>query len=128
MRYVTNGFFSLLLVAVALSSGCSHDPAQQQLDAAQQGVQKALETWKQGAKAENLKSGTPPIEFHDDDWQQAARLLDYQVVQTYLDPDGSPRCAVTLTVQRPRQQPEQLRVTYQVVEKGAIVIARDPFS
>jgi hypothetical protein len=117
------------LIAVALAfTGCSDAESQQELDLARKSVQAALDAWKRGEAAETLRSLSPPLEFHDDDWGQAARLIDYQIVQVYHETDGSPRCAVALTVQHGGGEPTSLKVTYQVNTRPKVVIARDPFS
>jgi hypothetical protein len=121
--------FGLIVIAAGLAvGGCADAEAQQELDFARASVERSLEAWKSGETAESLRASPNPIEFHDDDWQQAARLIDYQIVQVYHDTDGSPRCAVTLTVQRGKREPERIQETYQVVAKPKVIIARDPMS
>jgi hypothetical protein len=120
---------SLVVLAAALTlSGCGNPELEQELDFAQASVESALAAWKRGEPAESLKALPQPIEFHDDDWRQGARLMDYQIVQVYRDPDGSPRCAVRLTVQRGEREPEQVEEIYQIVTKPNVIIARDPMS
>lgn len=108
--------------------GCGDAEAQKQLDLAKQSVQSALDTWKRGESAESLKTGTSPVEFHDDDWQKSARLLEYEVLHVYPDTDKLPRCAVRLVIQQGKQEPTELKVTYQIVTTPRIIVARDPFS
>jgi hypothetical protein len=115
------------LVALAtLAAGCGSE-SQQNLDLVRDSVVAALETWKKAERVDSLKSRSPPIEFHDDDWQRGARLLDYELTKTYCDTDGAARCAVTLSVLR-RGKPDTVKVTYQANTSTKIVIARDPFS
>jgi hypothetical protein len=123
-------FVPLAIVAVALTpTGCGRGQSQGELLTAEQTVQTALETWRSGKSASSLKASTPPIEFHDDDWQRGARLVDFQIVKTYLESDGTPRCSVQFTIQLGAKAPEKRRATYQLVNKGnAVVVARDPFS
>lgn len=69
------------------------------------------------------------IEFFDDDWNRSANLVEYSVQQTYYETNGTPRCAVDLVIKVGEQPPEQVRVTYEMVNKeGRLVIARDPMS
>jgi hypothetical protein len=56
-------------------------------------------------------------------------LLEFQITKTYMETDGTARCAVSLMVQHGEKSPERRQVTYQVVTKdNKTVIARDPFS
>jgi len=116
-------------VLVSALCGCGDGAAQQQLDLATQAVQAGLDAWKRGEKAATLKASPAAIDFFDDDWQGSARLVEYEVLTTYLETDGTPRCAVRLVVQRGTKPPEEVQVTYQLVTKeNETVIARDPFS
>jgi hypothetical protein len=109
-------------------SGCGDPELQQELDFARESVEAGLASWKRGETAESLQALPQPIEFHDDDWRHGARLVDYQIVQVYRDPDGSPRCAVKLTLKRGEREPEQVEEIYQIVTKPNVIIARDPMS
>jgi hypothetical protein len=124
-RFLAALFATGALLGIA---GCGDAQSQQELDLATRSVQVALDAWKRGEMADNLKGQSTPIEFYDDDWQKGAKLIDYQIDQTYRETDGSPRCAVTLTVQHGDRASAAVKVTYQVNTKPKIVIARDPFS
>jgi len=106
--------------------GCRE--SREDLDVAQQSVVTALEAWKQGESPEQLQSRMPPIEFHDDDWQNDAKLQDYEFIKTYRDTDGRPRCVVDLSVERRGGKFETVQLTYQVNTDPKIVIDRDPYS
>ena len=120
--------FALSGLWMVTAAGCAGTKPQVPLEVAESSVHTALDSWKSGEKADQLKTRTPPIEFHDDDWQKAARLVEYELIKTYCDTDGFPRCTVALTLQHSGQEPVRLQVTYQVVMKPNVVIARDPFS
>lgn len=116
-------------VLVMAFSGCGDGGVQQSLDAAAQPVRTSLDTWKRGEKTGTLIAGPVAIEFFDDHWQRSARLVEYEVIKTYMETDGTPRCAVRLVVQYGTKPPEEVRVTYQLVTKeNQTIIARDPFS
>jgi hypothetical protein len=120
---------SLVFLVVTLTmSGCSDPELQRELDFAQASVESALAAWKRSETAESLKALPQPIEFHDDDWREGVRLVDYQIVQVYHDTDGLPRCAVRLTLQRSEREQEQIDEIYQIVTKPNVIIARDPMS
>lgn len=120
---------AVVCMLAAMTSGCGDGGVQERLDLAKQTVQTALDTWKRGEQAALLKAGPTPIEFFDDDWERAAKLIEYEIVKTYMETDGTPRCAVGLTVQYGKKPPAKVRATYQLVNKeNRIVIGRDPFS
>jgi len=125
--------WSQVLVSFVLTlacCGCGDGSAQQKvLDEARTPVETALAAWKQGAKPASLLTGSQAIEFFDEDWNRSVSLVEYTVHTTYLDTDGTPRCAVDLVLKNADQPPEQVRVTYQMVTKeNRLVIARDPMS
>ena len=120
----------MLLSAFAITiCGCGDGGAQQKMDAAMQSVQASLDTWKRGEPVASLTTSATPIEFFDDDCERSARLVEFEIKKIYMETDGTARCAVGLVVQRGNKPPEQVQVTYQVVNKdNKTVIARDPFS
>jgi hypothetical protein len=122
-------FVGLTLFAGALAcGGCGDAKSQQELEVSETLVATALDAWKRGDAPASLQTLPTPIEFHDDDWQKEARLVDYEITQVYHDTDGSPRCAVTLTIQRGKNVPEQINETYQVITNPKVIIGRDPMS
>lgn len=119
----------ILFLSALMMPGCGNREAAKQLELAKQSVTTSLDVWKRGEKAAALLAAPEPIEFFDDEWQRAGTLVDYQVQQVYMDPDGTPRCAVRLVIQHGSDAPEQLQLTYQIVTREKkTVIARDPFS
>jgi hypothetical protein len=117
-----------LAAACAAAAGCGDDTAQRQLQLAEDCVRISLDTWARGAHAGALEARPNPIEFHDDDWQQGASLEAFDILKTYHDTDGHPRCAVRLSVRHAKKGASQQEVTYQVNTEPRVVIARDPYS
>ena len=119
-----------LLVCTVVCCGCGDGGAQQKLmDEAQASVETALDAWRSGEKPASLLTGPQAIEFFDDDWNRSVTLVDYSVHLTYLETDGTPRCAVDLVLKTGEQPPEKVRATYEMANKGdRLVIARDPMS
>lgn len=115
-----------LLALAIFMSGCGTQP-EPDLDLLRDSVITALDAWKTAQPRDALLSRSPPIEFHDDDGVRGARLLSYELTNTYRDTDGSPRCAVTLHLQS-ANKPKTIKVTYQAKVDSKIVIARDPYS
>jgi hypothetical protein len=129
-RTVTPPFVEILMTCLALLivGGCNNTDGEQ-LDASTQLIQVAFEAWQRGEKASSLQSGSPSVQFHDDDWERSARLVEFKIVKTYMETDDTPRCAVEFSVQYGKKPPESRQATYQLVKKGDMtVIARDPFS
>ncbi len=126
-RAARNGALFLLLLAL-FSCGCG-GAKQKLLDDSQHAVETALDAWQRGDKPDSLLAGTEAIEFFDDDWNRSVTLVEYTIHQTYFETDGTPRCAVDLVLKHGTRQPEQVRVTYEMVNKeDRLVIARDPMS
>ena len=115
-----------MVALAALAVGCGSE-SQQDLDLVRDSVVAGLESWKNAERVDALKSRSPPIEFHDDDWKRGARLIGYEVTKTYRDTDGAPRCAVTLNILS-RGKSKTIKITYQANIATNIVIARDPYS
>jgi hypothetical protein len=116
------------LLACVMLAGCGNNENQQKIEFASLTVQHALETWKQGGKPVELLSETVPVEFYDDDWDRSAKLLDFEIRQTYMESDGTARCAVSLTVKYGKKAPVQVKCTYQIVTEPKIIIGRDPMA
>jgi hypothetical protein len=110
-------------------AGCADPQSQRELDLSAEYVRSSLEAWSQGTSADVLAARPAPIEFHDDDWQQGARLVGFEIVKTDRGTDGRPRCLVKLDVRLPDSDHEtQREVTYEVNTAPKIVITRAPNS
>lgn len=122
-----------VLVATVLTlacCGCGDGGASQKaLDEARLSVETALDAWKRGEKPASLLTGPRAIEFFDDDWNRSVSLVEYSVHSTYLETDGTPRCAVDLVLKNGDQPADKIRVTYEMANKdNRLVIGRDPMS
>jgi len=122
--------FFVLFVLTLACCGCGDGGARQKLmDEAQQSVETALDAWQRGEKPASLLNGPQAIEFFDDDWNRSASLVEYSIHSTYLETDGTPRCAVDLVLKTGDRPPETIRVTYEMATKdNRLVIGRDPMS
>ena len=108
--------------------GCSDNGKQAKLEFGEQTVREGLEVWKQGGQPSDLEARENPIEFHDDDWDVSAKLLEYEIQQSFVDNDGWPRCLVKLKVQRGPDDPVEVRCAYQIISEPKVVVGRDPMS
>ena len=118
----------VVLVTLLCSAGCGDREAEQKMDFANSTVKSALEFWQQGGKPEELMTGENPVEFHDDDWDVGAKLIEFEIRQTYMDRDGTARCAVTLKVQRGKKAPVDVRCAYQILTVPKVMVGRDPMA
>jgi hypothetical protein len=118
-----------LILACLVISGCGNGEEQAKIDFAKSTVQRSLESWKLGSQPADLQTGSEPVEFYDDDWERSAKLLDFEIRQTYIEPsDGTARCEVLLTVKYPKQEAIKVRCAYQVVTDPNVKVARDPMA
>lgn len=108
-------------------AGCSNGPrraAPVNAELAQSALQKALDSWKNGARPASLKNEAPPIIVQDMDWQMGYRLVDYRVHDPIYD-DANLRCPVTLTVLSPQGRKLDKNVTYMVGTDPAVTVFRE---
>jgi hypothetical protein len=119
---------SCLLIVGLTFSGCSDREAQQKIEFAESTVQRGLEFWQQGGKPAELEAESEPIEFFDDDWNRSAKLVDFEITQTYMESDGTARCAVLLNVKYGKKEPVKVKCTYQIVTDPKVIVARDPMA
>lgn len=82
MTYIcTCSIFFLTLV------GCQNTPRPSNSSTALQSLEKMMETWKSGGKAEDLKKASPSIIAVDDDWERSVALSSYRIQPSPFD-DG----------------------------------------
>jgi hypothetical protein len=117
----------LILAAFAAVAVAGCGDSNQDLDVAEQSVRAGLDAWQRGELPETLKQRETPIEFHDDDWQSGARLIDFTVENSYRDSAGGPRCTVQLTIELDGRS-ETKSVVYEAKVGSTVVVTRDPYS
>lgn len=118
----------LLLIGLALVGGCGSGASDEDLGSAENAVRAGLDAWKRGEQPAALKQLAAPIEFHDDDWLAGAKLMDFELTQTFRDNDGKPRCEAKLTLEFGGGKQESKTVIYEANLDGGIVVGRDPMS
>jgi hypothetical protein len=124
---LTVRYFGLLFVCFTVT-GCGDSEEQQKINFARSTVERGLECWKQGGKPAEVQTESEPVRFFDDDWERSAKLIDFEIIQTYLESDGTARCAVLLTVKYGKKEPVQVKCTYQIVTDPKIIVGRDPMA
>lgn len=112
-------------VALVFLAGCGFPTAK--LDEAKGYVQQALEVWKNGGKPEELKSRTPPIEFHEVMWNAGEKLVNFEVgIVRYVDTDKVVRCETRLTVRNRRGKERTEAVIFDVSLTSPVKIVNNP--
>jgi Ni/Co efflux regulator RcnB len=85
---------------------------------------KALDAWKSGRKADEMRNESPEVIVGDPDWKKGSRLTAYQIGSGVFDGKNL-RVPVTLTVeQRPRGQ-RKVIVDYIVGIRPVVTLFRD---
>jgi hypothetical protein len=78
-------------------AGCGIGSAQR--NEARGHVQKALEVWQKGGKPDELKSLSPPVEFHEAMWNAGDVLVRFELGEvSSVESAGVVRCEARLTV------------------------------
>jgi hypothetical protein len=116
----------LTCVLVLISCGCFDDGAQGQLEFIEQKVRAGLECWQAGSKPETLNVGDAPFEFFDEDWNRGAKLLSFEIRQTYFDSSKEPRCFVSLKIQRGKKPATEVECNYKILTEPTVIVGRDP--
>ncbi len=116
----------LLSLLVPASCGYSDDGAKDKLAFLEQKVRTGLECWQAGSKPELLNTGEAPFEFYDEDWNRGAKLLSFEIRQTYLDSSKEPRCIVGLKIQTENQPAAEIECNYKIRTEPTVIVGRDP--
>jgi hypothetical protein len=95
-------------------------------DLARQSLTKALDAWKSGGRAEDLRQQAPAILINDADWNQGRTLIGYHVDGAGVSDGRNLRIPVTLMVQQPPHgAAKKVGATYAVGVDPAIVVIRE---
>lgn len=89
----------LLGLTLVLGVGCSGNlNAPVNAAKARETLRTALESWKKGDSATALQSASPPIYIIIPDWQNGAKLVDYEIVGDGDEKDAHLFCKVKMTL------------------------------
>jgi hypothetical protein len=118
--------FQLLLAALLLQSiGCGGGGVPATEEAARGALTAALDAWKAGRKAEEMRQESPEVVVGDADWKLGRRLVGYQIGTGMFDGKNL-RVPVTLTIaQPPPRGNRQFVVNYIVGTRPVVTLFRD---
>jgi hypothetical protein len=118
-----------VVLAGAAGPGCSFGPQNAPVKAplARETLRKALDSWKQGDKAEALQKASPPVYVIDPEWQGGAVLKDYQVIGEGEEKDAHLFCQVKLTVRSSRGREATTQATYVISTAPNLTVSRKLF-
>jgi hypothetical protein len=112
-------------IVLALLAGCGFPTAK--LNEGKGHVQQALELWKKGGKPGELKSLTPPIEFHEAMWNAGEKLVNFELgAVRYVETANVVRCDTRLTVRDRKGKQRTEAVVYDVSLASPVKIVNNP--
>lgn len=115
----------LMSVALIGVAGCGFPAAK--VDEARAHVQRGLEVWKSGGKAEELTALTPPVEFHEAIWAAGEKMTAFELgTAEYVDTAGVVRCPVKLTVRNRKGKERVENVVYDVTLGPPVRVVFNP--
>jgi hypothetical protein len=129
-RYGTLGviFACLAAIAVFAMSGCSSTAAHAvDTSRAREALVATLDHWKKGDSPDSLPSSTMPMTVQDFDWQDGAKLLDYQVQGDGEAKDANLSIKVKLSLDgvQGKSRKVEKTVSYLVTTSPSITVFRD---
>jgi hypothetical protein len=126
LRGITqNRVFRWLMAAFLMQAvGCGGGGVPATEEAARGALTAALDAWKAGRKAEEMRQETPEVVVGDADWKLGRRLVGYQIGTGMFDGKNL-RVPVTLTIAQPPRGNRQLVVNYIVGTKPVVTLFRD---
>lgn len=103
----------VVAVPLVCVAGCGFPAAK--VDEAKGHVRAALDKWQAGGKADELKTASPPIEFHEGMWNAGEKLVSFEMgAAKYVDAAQAVRCEVKLTVRGKNNKTRTENVVYDV--------------
>jgi len=113
---MTPRFASAALV-LAVAVGCGGGVPKEKLARAREAVVDALEAWKRQEK---------PAHFTDPALTAGQKLLDYEILRTEADREGTIRTFAKLTLRDRRGKQAQRQVAYMVNLDSSPIVSNDP--
>jgi hypothetical protein len=117
------GVFSVaMLLLVAGCGGAGRQGGDE--EEARAALTKALDAWKSGCRAADMRQESPEVVVGDADWKQGRKLLAYEIGGGMFDGKNL-RVTVTLTVAHPPRGNRKVVVNYIVGTRPVVTIFRD---
>lgn len=115
----------LVAVMLVFLAGCRASTAR--LEEAKGHVRQALEVWKKGGNPDELKSLTPPVEFHEAKWNAGEKLLNFELGATrHIARDKVVRCETRLTLRNRKGKERTEGAVYDVSLAPTVKIVENP--
>jgi hypothetical protein len=111
--------------ALVLAAGCGFSG--DKVEEARGHVRHALDVWQMGGKPDELKSLSPPVEFHEAMWNAGEKLVAYEMGDArYVDTAGVVRCDARLTVRNRKGKERTEAVVYDVALGPPVKVVNNP--
>ena len=124
-RFINNRLAGALAAAMLLIvAGCGRAGGGGTEQEARTALTKALDAWKAGVSATNMRNENPEVVVGDADWKQGRKLVAYEIGSGSFDGKNL-RVPVTLTVAQPPRGSRKLVINYIVGTRPVITIFRD---
>jgi hypothetical protein len=115
---------ALAVVMLLLVGGCGGAGGGGTEQEARTALTKALDAWKAGRSAADMRNEDPEVIVGDSDWKQGRKLVAYEIGSGMFDGKNL-RVPVTLTVAQPPRGNRKFVVNYIVGTRPVITIFRD---
>jgi hypothetical protein len=114
----------LVAAWLLLCAGCGGGGVSATEEAAHDALTKALDAWKAGRKADEMRQERPEFVVGDRDWKQGRRLVGYEIADGKFDGKNL-RVPVSLTMLQPPRGNRKFVVNYIVGTRPVVTIFRD---
>lgn len=113
-RFIVRRHF-LGAMGLLMLSGCADNVgAPVDANVAQQTLESALESWKEGKTPDDLLSETPAITVQEPDWESGTKLIEYQLVNDGDAAGPNFVAIVKLKLSKEDAEPTEKTATYVV--------------
>jgi hypothetical protein len=117
-----------LLVVVGLllhAGGCGSGVGAATEEAARDALKSALDSWKSGRKAEDMRNESPEVIVGDSDWKHGRRLVGYEIAGSGSFDGKNLRVPVKLTLAHPPRGNRTVIANYIVGTQPVVTLFRD---
>ena len=123
IQRITTGLLIAGLLLCLAGCGGSGGGGGNELEA-REALTKALDAWKAGRKADEMRNENPEVIVGDPDWKDGRRLTAYQIGSGMFDGKNL-RVPVTLTVEQPPRGQRKVVANYIVGTRPVVTLFRD---